>query len=349
MQTARWLHSSSLLADGRVLITGGKDANGSALASSELFDLGTHRFTSTGNLVTARVRHTATVLANGKVLVAGGDDGTGVALSASELFDPGTSAFAHTGNLTTPRSGHTATLLDDGRVLIAGGGSSSAELFDPNTETFAPAGAMSASRTAHAATLLSSGRVLVAGGTDTNGTALGDLFDPVTATFSTTSTGGTQALNLTGVLLPSGNVLLTGGQVTVDLSGGSTRCCLFGPVSVSNAFLFDDARGDSSTVAGLSTPRASHTATLLQDGRVLIVGGATILSMARGGLVSTSTTPLASAELFDSTPGLFVATGNMNSPRLGHTATLLGNGQVLVTGGIDQNGTVQATTELYQP
>jgi Galactose oxidase, central domain len=81
-----------------------------------------------------------------------------------------------------------------------------------------------------------------------------------------------------------------------------------------------------SPVGDLQHARVYHTATLLPNGKVLVTGG------------GVNTNPLffsrlASTEIFDPTTGLFTATSNMDSPRFAHTATLLPNGKVLVTGG----------------
>ena len=172
-----------------------------------------------------------------------------------------------------------------------------AELFDPSKGGFSPAGNMSSARTGAAASLLNDGRVLVAGGTDSNGSALGDLFDPASATFSQTSTGGTQALWLTSTLLANDRVLLAGGETTALLSGGSIRCCLYGPVSTALGVLFNPNGTVFSAVNDMPASRTFHTATLLGNGKVLIAGGANVQSVARQGKVLTSTTSLAGAEL----------------------------------------------------
>ena len=98
----------------------------------------------------------------------------------------------------------------------------------------------------------------------------------------------------------------------------------------------------------MSTSRAFHTATRLGDREVLLAGGANVHSyVLNGTYVHTSVTPLASAELFNPTNVTFTYTGNMTTARSWHTATLLGNGSVLVVGGVDANGNVLSTAELY--
>jgi len=177
---------------------------------------------------------------------------------------------------------------------------------------------------------------------------LGDLFDPATATFSPTATGGTQALWLAAVLLQDGRVFLAGGELTTLISGGSTRCCLFGPDSYALGILFRSSDESFFAAADMSTSRAFHTATRLGDGEVLLAGGANVHSVPRLSTVYTSVTPLASAELFNPTTVTFTNTGNMTTARSWHTATLLGNGKVLVVGGVDASGNVLSTAELYQ-
>ena len=340
MAFARQGHTAVLLTDGNVLIAGGSNASGD-LATAEIFETATGSFAGTGNMNTSRAGHTATLLNGGKVLVAGG--GT----DSAEIFDPTSGTFTLTGSMQNVRTGHTATLLNDGRVLVAGGGSATAEVFDPKTGLFTAAGNMIASRIYQMATLLANGEVLVAGGTDSGGTALGELFDPSTSSFSPTATGGTQALHLAATSLQDGRVFLAGGQLTTIISGGTTRCCVSGPVSVSLANLFDIGSDSFSAVGDMSASRSSLTETLLPDGDVLIVGGATISTTAVGTSAVTSVQPQASAELFHPSSSTFAPTGNLNIARAGQTATLLGNGQVLVTGGADANGNPLASAEIY--
>jgi hypothetical protein len=95
-------------------------------------------------------------------------------------------------------------------------------------------------------------------------------------------------------------------------------------------------------VHGMHEIRASHTATVLQDGRVLIAGGFKKGSDGHSQIYSLT------AELFDPKTELFVRTGDMNVRRAGHTATLLPGGRVLITGGFMENG-ITASAEVYDP
>lgn len=92
-------------------------------------------------------------------------------------------------------------------------------------------------------------------------------------------------------------------------------------------------------IASMTAPRASHTATRLPDGTVLIVGGC-----ARDGCDGQ----LASAERFDPKTGRFQRINGMARPRTGHTATPLADGRVLVAGGWSL-GQVTAGTEVFDP
>jgi len=262
-----------------------------------------------------------------------------VALTASAFRSPlasttdsGTVASATP--MLEPRSGHTATLLPGGKVLIAGGMRrnqdfyKSAELFDPSTGRFQPTGDMSIGRVGQVAVLLSSGKVLIAGGWVGHGcTDSAELYDPANGKFTaiaakmTTRRGDARA-----TLLANGDVLITGGA-DHDAPGG-----------VASAEVLHVADMSFHAVRAMHFARVSHTATLLRDGRVLIVGG-------RGDRVN------AVAELYDLKTGSFIDTGSMATPRYKHTAGLLPDGHVLVAGGSDErdwSGNL-TSAEIYDP
>jgi WD40 repeat protein len=350
MITARKSHTATLLSDGRVLICGG-DNHTLAFDTAEIFDPSTGGFSpTTGNMSSARTAHTATLLDNGKVLIAGGADSNARALSTAEIFDPKTSMFSPAGNMNVPRAFFAATRLPDGKVLVTGGLDSNgqalatAELFDQGTDQFTPTiGPMTTTRAIHAATLLSDGKVLVTGGANT---ALGDLYDRASNSFMSTQDGGTEASALTATSLQDSKVLVSGGFVSVLVSGGTIRCCVFKSESVVTANLFDSKSASFSPTGHMLNARSWHTATLLNDGKVLVAGGG-IYFFVNGSRPHSVFTPIASAELYDPIAGSFASAGDMTSARSSQTATLLKDGSVLVTGGFDATG-ILATAELFQ-
>jgi Galactose oxidase, central domain/Putative Ig domain len=295
MSSIRVSPASNLLQDGKVaLVSGGKDASGNSTATAELFDSTVGTFTPiASNMQTARVYHTATLLFDGTVLLTGGLDVSGNPTATAELFDPTTRMFSSVGNMESVRFLHAATLLPDGNVLVTGGltfGSTfdTAELYDPASKTFTPTGNMTVARAGHTVTALSNGKVLVTGGASKfGGKSLSstELFDPATGIFTATANMVTACTLHTATLRNDGTVLVAGGN-TYFYDGLSGQ-------TLSAVELFDPAAGTFTSVADMTTPRESHTATLLLDGQVLIVGG----SIGTLGY-SANTTVLATAESY---------------------------------------------------
>jgi WD40 repeat protein len=287
---------------------------------------------ATGNLNTPRAGHTATLLPTGKVLIAGGLS-RGF-LNSTELYDPGTGSWSYSGNLNTGRHAHTATLLPNGKVLVAGGATSpnfntdSAELYDPAIGTWSITGHLRMPRSAHTATLLQNGKVLVAGGLSANGAA--ELYDPDTETWSLTDNLSIALFEHTATLISGGKVLVVGGLDEHDPNFPTDN----GPLPF--AKVYDPDAATWRDTGYLTRPRASHTSTLLPDGKVLVAGGYDFFS-----------TALNSAELYDPATGTWHDTGNSGMGLIRHTATLMPNGKVLVAGG---NGfDVFNRAEQYDP
>jgi large repetitive protein len=134
--------TATLLADGRVLVSGGFVSTtrgpGDYLASAELYDPVTGTFSATGDMTEQREGHSATLLPNGMALVAGGSNWDWIGVTSAELFDPATGTFRRVSSgMTAGRRSGTTTLLKDGRVLFTGGRGdddsqlASAELYNP--------------------------------------------------------------------------------------------------------------------------------------------------------------------------------------------------------------------------
>jgi len=182
MRTSRRDHTATLLPDGRVLVTGGTDANGQLQRSAEVYDPATGTWSPVAGMSIARTYHSATVLRDGRVLVVGGGGGSVEGSVSAELFDPAQGTWAAASSLSQPRRYHSATLLPKGQVLVSGGYheatgiQTSAETYDPANGTWHSAGSMSVDRYLHTATLLDDGRVLVAGGVSNTDQASAELF-----------------------------------------------------------------------------------------------------------------------------------------------------------------------------
>ena len=269
-------------------------------------------WTFTGSLKADRFGHTATLLPDGKVLVVGGG---GFPCSANycystvngsaELYDPATGTWSVTGSLIQRRTNHSATLLQNGQVLVLGGYNygydigffayvNSAELYDPTTGTWHSTANPILTSNGHAATLLPNGKVLAVFAKDppSQGSSA-ELYDPATGTWQSTD-----APTRLGVMRPLNGKVLS--------------------VSSNASELYDPATGTWTRVGGLDVIRAVSTATILNNGKVLVTGQ----DENGKGLY---------AELYDPSSGVWSRTGNPNTAA-GGTATLLPNGNVLVAG-----------------
>lgn len=179
----------------------------------------------------------------------------------------------------------------------------------------------------HSQTGLDDGRLLIAGGTsvDALGNSVGingfRLFDPQTQSFSVA--GGTMQSDRSGhsaTKLNDGRVLVLGGFNALSQA-------------LSSADIWNPATGSAAPAAAMSTARVQHTATLLADGRVFVAGGVSSYDLADP--IGTLNNALNSSAIYNPATNAWSAGPNLPEKRIGHNATRLGDGRVLVSGGIE--------------
>jgi len=326
----RAAHAASLLPDGRVLITGGciVDGCGEATASTEIFDPVTQRFVDGPDMSVPRAGHTATPLPGGDVLLVGGYRGEGEPpLAAAELYDAATGTFVPGGELAIGRGGHMAVALLEGGVLVAGGSvgrrtlTDTAETWDPSTRSFQSAGAMSIPRAAGTATTLPDGSVLVAGGESIPGLGVdsSEIYRPQSRTWLTGPALGQARFKHAAVALADGSVLIVGGTSDDQLL-------------LTGVERYDGAAFREDGMLGEGRYKFSEAVAVLPDGRVAIPGGGR------------------TGESYDPSSGAIAPLAGPSGRRSSFaTATLLGNGSLLVVGGYDERIDLLRAAYLLDP
>ncbi|MEV0171661.1 kelch repeat-containing protein [Streptomyces sp. NPDC050803] len=293
LHTARRMHTTTVLADGRVLVAGGYGGPLThplrPLATAELYDPDTGRWTEAAPMGQARFAHSATLLADGRVLVAGGGDrrsgDSQRSLTSAELFDPaGGGRWLPTGDLGDARAHHPAAALADGSVLVAGGwaythrGGGAAlaycERYDPARGTWTPTGSFAVPRGGHQLTALPDGSVLATGGGPGGSPGPDGRLEPFSLPTAERYHPGPGAWTREqdmpcgrsqhrAVPLPSGEVLVLGGTTEPLYDAG-----------LGSAVRYDPLTRSWYPAAGLTVGRSDFAAVTLLDGRVLATAGA---------------------------------------------------------------------------
>ena len=232
-------------------------------------------------------------------------------------------SFSPADSMAGARASVPAILLQDGRVLLAGqdASSSASEVYDPATGSFTPTGSLNQARSSAGAVRLDDGRVLVVGGWDgAAATASVELYDAASGTFSSAGNMLVPRMDPAVERLRDGRVLIAGGH------DGST--------AYTSAELYDPASGTFTATGSMRIARVG-VATALPDGAVLVIGG------------PSADCDASSAERYDPAAGTFTSMASLNVARHRFAVTVLADGRLLVTGGIDQTGTPIANAEVY--
>jgi hypothetical protein len=290
MTTPRSDHTATLLPDGTVLITGGlATASGQALNTAEIYNPKTNTFTPlAAPMTTPRASHTATLLPDGTVLLYGGftahsADTPNLASPLAERYDPATQTFSvvpfasSSSSSYYPRYEHAACLYDSTTFFISGGATSSDNiLFDVRyfsiNSGFSLEGAVPllTNTYAHTMTKVIDGLFVIIG-------------------YAFTPDGSSYTLCIT---LPDGNPISAAMRIPrynhaatlvsdglIFICGGS-QLSASGTEQVLSATEFYASTPSSfyKSALTLQTPRTSHTLTQLPDGRLLVLGGRTLIA-----------------------------------------------------------------------
>ncbi|UJR12069.1 hypothetical protein I4U23_016247 [Adineta vaga] len=321
MTVARIGHTSTYIPEtGNVLIIGGENQS-----SIELFVSANESFIRKGNMTNIRTYHTTDRLSTNVILIAGGN--------TVDLYDPIEEKINTTINMSTPRAWHkssTINIAGNIKTLLSGGvpGNwsasflSSANLFDSSTNTFT-SGIMSVARYYQTSTSLPNGNIIIAGGQTIGNGLLNslELFNSSSNSFLTiAATMSNKRYYHTATYIPSiQSILFAGGYISSNLN----------TYDLFNVTTLTFVRNGTFKYA-----RSAHTATLLKDERILLVGGYPYITQ---------------VEIFNPLTFTFSVAANLSIGRSYHTATLLDHsGQVLVCGGDGASGYLK-TCELYQP
>ncbi|HEY8598743.1 MAG TPA: kelch repeat-containing protein [Thermomicrobiales bacterium] len=230
LRATRWLHQAVALADGRVMVVGGREhvygLSYGTVATTEIFDPATGRWTVARPMGEPRFGHTATTLRDGRVLVVGGRSADNSHnLATAEIYDPADDRWQSIAFTPTGAGVDAATLLPSGEVLITG--DAQAARYDPVLDRWYPAGnSQAAYRFGTTATLLPDGKVLVVGGVGGKAGVDAERYDPITEEWRAVDGLPSDWRRHTATLLADGRVLIAGG-ITEGNQPASPQTWLF--------------------------------------------------------------------------------------------------------------------------
>jgi hypothetical protein len=293
MNDVRALGTTTLLLDGRTLLTGGVDVQNDPQKACEVFDPKKGVFLRTGAMAFKRMGQAATRLKDGRVLVTGGLSdlnnqlkALGSALKETELYDPKTGKWTRGPNMKIPRAGQLSFLLPNGKVLIAGGITwtsifflripsitKTCEIFDPKTNQFSSAPSMLTERAVFQAAKIA-GKIYVAGGSSGSITSGGAPTKKAEAYDMTTGKWGAIANMSSARGLATSFVDHLGRFVNLGGAQGS----LLNPKPIKMCEVFDPKTGKWVSLPNLNLDRAGSLGFRANACGWLVIGGGSGIS-----------------------------------------------------------------------
>ena len=253
-------HTATVMSDGKILVVGDDE-----YSSAEIYDPSSNEWSDGGTLNYPRVSASSTLLGDGRVLVAGGSDRSSLGrklLDSAEIYDPSTNEWTVTDSMEQVHAGHGSAILNDGKVLVIGNFLN--EVFDPSTDTWSPATKTLRERLrGFTTTVWNDGTVFITGGEFQQGTAWYgptsnpiahvETYDPSTGVWTANTPLTVSKQFHSGVKLDDNTFLIIGGADMESYDRGTNLWTPSGSL--------------------LNERMEKFSATLLNDGRVLIVGG----------------------------------------------------------------------------
>jgi hypothetical protein len=344
MGTPRFGFDAVELGDGTVLVVGNDHdcAPGGAWPGSEtaeLYDPVGDEWSDVASLNKPRKLPATVTVRDGTALVVGGLNEDDLPFSSTKAFDPSDRSWSDGPLLDLARATPLAVTLADGRVLAVSttGPNSSrttSELLDPAGRAWVEGPRLLSTAIDHLVAL-TDGRVLAIGRNllDTDWSPVAYLFEPRRDRW--TAVSPPRRLAPAYAPVPDGGALAIGGSDGGELAGGD------GSV-VATVERFDPSSGQWSPVAPMAAPRIDPQVAALEDGRVLVAGGASWTA-------SGPESALRSAEIYDPASDRWSPAGDLAAPRMGGIAVALSDGSALVLGGDEQFNTEGDTPFCPEP
>jgi len=206
-----------------------------------------------------------------------------------------------------------------------------AEIYNPTASAFTVASDMLVGRSNHTTTLLRDGRVLIVGGLGDKLVSIvsAEVYDPVSREFAAAGSMNVSRSHHTATLLDGGLLMIAGGTALSIETVGEKAVGEIELLSVDNK--------QSRIISQKTIPRATHSSSLLPDGRVLLAGG-----------IGPGDAVVGLAQIFDPPDEGVVMTDIMSVARTFHIATSLSDGRVLVAGGVAAGNVILSTSEFFE-